>query len=212
MIGAGTFRQLAWARQQGVHRSLGMEWDDWVTQFVGGWVRMALEDRREAVQELTASEEDGGMGMSQREAADVLGVSDETVARDLGRRPTNVAPEPENLEEPGLDDATNVAPDLGRGANAPSEAEAEREVTPPDPTAAAPGQTTLEEIGASLIPDVDKAHRVLDQRLIMDLIDVRRDVERWADYLTEEHRTLLRQTAEEFAALATNRKKLEALK
>lgn len=80
MIGAGWWRQIAWASQQGVPEALGMSTRDWVEHYVGGWARLAIEDRREAVRELTST--DGG-GLSQREVADVLGVDVATVNRDL---------------------------------------------------------------------------------------------------------------------------------
>jgi len=88
MIGAGTLRQVAWAQQQGIPKALGMDLRTWIETFVGGWVRLTIEDRREVVLELTAPVEDGGMGLSQREAADVLGVTNATVSRD--RAVTNV--------------------------------------------------------------------------------------------------------------------------
>jgi predicted transcriptional regulator len=49
---------------------------DWVEERLGGYVRLSIPERQEAVAELTAE------GMTQREVADVLGVSQPTVARD----------------------------------------------------------------------------------------------------------------------------------
>lgn len=83
MIGAGWWRQIAWAKQQGIPDALGLSTREWVERYVGGWARLAIEDRREAVLELTTAEEDGGAGLSQREAAEVLGVHEATVSRDL---------------------------------------------------------------------------------------------------------------------------------
>ena len=44
--------------------------------------RLALQERREAVRQLTAPAEEGGEGLSAREVAQVLGVSKSTVADD----------------------------------------------------------------------------------------------------------------------------------
>lgn len=83
MIGAGWWRQIAWAKQQGVPDALGMSTREWVEHYVGGWARLAIEDRREAVLELVAAPDDGGLGLSQRDAAEVLGVHEATISRDL---------------------------------------------------------------------------------------------------------------------------------
>lgn len=83
MIGAGWWRQIAWAKQQGIPDALGMTTRDWVEHYVGGWARLAIEDRREAVLELVAAPDEGGLGLSQRDAAEVLGVHEATISRDL---------------------------------------------------------------------------------------------------------------------------------
>ncbi len=108
MIGAGWWRQVAWAKQQGVPDALGMDTREWVEHYVGGWARLAIEDRREAVKELTASEDDGGMAMSNRQAADVLGVGEATVRRDVASSDAPDAPEP--AQEPTTV-ASSDAPD-----------------------------------------------------------------------------------------------------
>ena len=77
-IGAGWWRQVAWADKQGIPLMLGLSTRSWVQKYVGGHLRMALEDRRAAVLELTEQ------GMSQRHIADVLGVGPTTVRRDQG--------------------------------------------------------------------------------------------------------------------------------
>jgi hypothetical protein len=93
-IGAGWYRQVAWAESQGIPRALGLTTREWVERFVGGYVKLALEDRREAVLELAAE------GRSQRQIADVLGVDHATVNRDLG---AFAPPEPEPEHEVGAD-------------------------------------------------------------------------------------------------------------
>lgn len=98
----GGWRLTLQAERLGVPEALGMTLQDW-QQRVGGYVRMSVEERREAVRELTEVE-----GLSGRKAAQVLGVDPETVRRDSV---ANAAPEPHN--EPALWDepAANAAPD-----------------------------------------------------------------------------------------------------
>lgn len=100
MIGAGWWRQVAWAQQQRIPEALGLTTREWVQQYVGGWARLAIEDRREAVRELTTSEDDGGMGLSQRQAADVLGVGLGTVQRDLTDPDGSLESIPEHEPDP----------------------------------------------------------------------------------------------------------------
>jgi hypothetical protein len=76
-IHGGGWRQIAWARRMGVPEALGLTFEDWVQEFIGGHVRLSIGDRREAVKELTAD------GLSQREVGEVLGVHQATVAEDL---------------------------------------------------------------------------------------------------------------------------------
>jgi hypothetical protein len=51
-------------------------------QRLGGYIRLSIEERREAVAELTEGE-----GLSNREAAEVLGIGEATVRRDKERAP-----------------------------------------------------------------------------------------------------------------------------
>jgi len=105
-VGEGWWRQLAWAYRQGVHTALGMSRQDWALRY-HGYLRMQVEERREAVAELTEE------GYSQREIADTLGVDDRTVGRDLTA--ANAAPEDEAQPQPDEATAANAAPaaDLG---------------------------------------------------------------------------------------------------
>lgn len=59
----------------GVPQALGMEPSDWVDS-IGGYIRMTIEDRREAVGELLAE------GRSQTQVATILGISKQTIIRD----------------------------------------------------------------------------------------------------------------------------------
>jgi N6-adenosine-specific RNA methylase IME4 len=92
LIGGGWWRQVAWAHRQGIPAALGMTTREWVTAFVGGWAKLPVGDRREAALELTS----GPDALSQRAAADVLGVDRDTVARDLAAfPPPTVSSEPD---------------------------------------------------------------------------------------------------------------------
>ena len=99
-IFGGSWRQLAWAERQGIPAALGLTTEEWVMQRLGGYVRLAVSERRDAAAELAEE------GMSQREIAEVLGVSVGTVNSDL-RPVQNRTPEsneeteaqvPESLE------------------------------------------------------------------------------------------------------------------
>lgn len=80
----------------GVPKALGLTVEDWVQKRLGGYVRMSIDERREAVKELSEQ------GMSEREIASVVGVSDTTVHRALA---SNEAIEP----HPAADFASNEA-------------------------------------------------------------------------------------------------------
>lgn len=115
----GTWRQIALAQRLGVPKALGLKTDVWVRERLGGYAKLEISERRQAVAELTAGEDEGGMGLSQRQAADVLGVEKSTVARDLGTKPGANAPrEPKSA-------VSNQHKRAKPGANAPSEPAAE---------------------------------------------------------------------------------------
>jgi hypothetical protein len=151
---SGGWRLILHARQQGIPQALGMSTPQWVESRLGGYVRMAVEERREAVKELTAPPEDGGQGLSQREAADVLGVGETTVRRDLKPEPApNGAPEavPDPEPEP------EVTSGLADAEFDWSEPEEEPETAPngaPE-AAAAPDPAVADFIDSS--PDVQRA-------------------------------------------------------
>lgn len=89
-IGSGWWRQIALGQRLGVPAALGLTTDEWVTSRLGGYIRLSIPERREAAKELTTPVDEGGQGMSQREAAAVLGVHHKTVGKDL--RPGECAP------------------------------------------------------------------------------------------------------------------------
>jgi ATP/maltotriose-dependent transcriptional regulator MalT len=73
----GAWRQIKWAHQMGIPKKLGLALDEWVKEYSGGYSKLSVSDRREAVIEMVNE------GMSQREIAGVLGVGAGTVSRDL---------------------------------------------------------------------------------------------------------------------------------
>ncbi|HEX5995994.1 MAG TPA: MT-A70 family methyltransferase [Jiangellales bacterium] len=85
---AGGWRQVALGERLGVPKALGLSTRDWVEQRLGGYVRMNIADRKEAVRELASDD------LSQREIADILGVDAATVNRDL-KPVASATPEPE---------------------------------------------------------------------------------------------------------------------
>lgn len=105
---AGGYRQVALGERLGVPRALGLSTRDWVEQRLGGYVRMSLPERREAVAELTAE------GMTQREVADVLGVSQKTVDRDLGPESYDSGPEPVHAPDDQQFESSDSEPEPGR--------------------------------------------------------------------------------------------------
>jgi N6-adenosine-specific RNA methylase IME4 len=96
----GGYRFILWADRRGIPKALGLSLPEWV-QRLGGYARLSIEERREAVGELTEGE-----GLSNRQAAAVLGVSHTTVERD--RTGTNVPPEADKEIDIVIPDGTNV--------------------------------------------------------------------------------------------------------
>lgn len=96
-VGAGWWRQRALGIRLGVHQSLGLSIEEW-SERLGGYVRMAIPERREAVAELTSD------GFSQRETAAILGVGVGTVNADLNPVQNRTEdPEPQEREQPRRD-------------------------------------------------------------------------------------------------------------
>jgi hypothetical protein len=80
-IGAGWWRQRVLAIRLGVPEALGQTVMEWA-EGLGAGVRLAIPERREAVMSLTGPPEDGGLDLTNREAAAVLGIGVGTVSRD----------------------------------------------------------------------------------------------------------------------------------
>lgn len=76
-IFGGGWRLIFHAERQGVPTALGVSTREWVEKRLGGYVRLSIPERREAVAELTDE-----AGMSNVGVAEVLGVGEATVRRD----------------------------------------------------------------------------------------------------------------------------------
>jgi transposase-like protein len=75
-IGEGWWRQIAWAFRQEIPETLGMSRQEWLDRYYQHLPQLPIEERREIVAELTEE------GMSTRQIAEVVGVSQMTVVRD----------------------------------------------------------------------------------------------------------------------------------
>lgn len=73
---AGGYRQIALGVRLEVPKALGLSTGDWVEDRLGGYVKMSIPERREAVAELVEE------NMTNVMIADVLGVGEATVRRD----------------------------------------------------------------------------------------------------------------------------------
>lgn len=107
-IMSGGWRQIALAQRLGVAQAIGMTTDAWVRERIGGYVRLGLDERREAVRELT--DPSGEFQLSQRQAAEVLGIGKDTVRRDL-MDGASAPPEADALEWDGVGDGADAPPE-----------------------------------------------------------------------------------------------------
>jgi len=103
-VAAGGFRQVALGLRLGVPQALGLSVPEWVNGRLGGYVKLSIPSRRAAAKELTAPEDKGGLGLSGRSTAVVLGVDEGTIRGDLDAE--NSAPP--RTKQPR--DAENSAP------------------------------------------------------------------------------------------------------
>jgi N6-adenosine-specific RNA methylase IME4 len=78
-IVAGSWRQIALAKRLGVPKALGLSVEDWVSKRLGGYVKMSVSERVQAVEELKAE------GHNNVAIAEVLGVDEGTVRNDKRR-------------------------------------------------------------------------------------------------------------------------------
>lgn len=130
-IVAGSWRQVAWAHKQGIPAALGLSTEEWVQDRLGGYVRLAIPERREAVRELSED------GMSQRQIASVLGVDEGTVRNDKRADNSAVANQdqenstPDAEESAPLDRAEGLLQKAAEVAELLHTIKTERRPTPP---------------------------------------------------------------------------------
>ncbi|WP_146926711.1 hypothetical protein [Cellulomonas xylanilytica] len=116
----GGWRLVLLAQRMGVPAALGMSTQEWVRS-IGGYVRVEIDERREAARELVAPVDQGGEGLSQREAAAVLGVGQATVQRDVSDPDGSPAVVPDAHAD------TRIDPDGSRLPRRPPVIDPERE-------------------------------------------------------------------------------------
>jgi hypothetical protein len=100
---AGGWRQVGLGKRLGVPAALGISVEEWVQDRLGGYVRLSIPERSEAIAELADE------GMSNRAIAEVLGVSEPTVRRT--KAASNDAPLQQDLARPTEGAASNDAPE-----------------------------------------------------------------------------------------------------
>lgn len=118
----GGWRLIRYAERQGIPQALGLSTREWVEQRLGGYVRLSVSERREAVAELTAE------GMSSPQIAEVIGVSDQTVLRDRqsSTNVENIVDAPQVEAAPLFPSSTNVEAPDDEPENEPAEEPAPR--------------------------------------------------------------------------------------
>jgi hypothetical protein len=79
----GGVRLLAISLKEGRHKELGLTPEEYARRIVPTGIKLPPAERKEEAKQLTKPEVDGGMGLSQREAAAALGVKPSTVNADL---------------------------------------------------------------------------------------------------------------------------------
>lgn len=91
----------------GIPAALGMSTKDWVNDRLGGYVRLSVGERKSASKELTDE------GFSTREAAEILGVNHNTVARDVSNDTDNNAGDATSKDGSVPNDTERAAPNVG---------------------------------------------------------------------------------------------------
>jgi N6-adenosine-specific RNA methylase IME4 len=73
----GSWRQIALAKRLGVPKALGLDTEKWVRERLGGYIKLSVDERREAAHELSSS------GHGVREVGEILGISKSQAAEDV---------------------------------------------------------------------------------------------------------------------------------
>lgn len=102
----GTWRQFAAMQRDNWPKKLGYSnFEEFAKTEFGGVLMVPRTERQEAVAELTAPIEEGGFGLSNRKAGEVLGVSEFAVRQDRKGGASNIADEADSV----VDDAISIA-------------------------------------------------------------------------------------------------------
>lgn len=104
-IGGGFTQQIFWAWKQGIPAALGLSVEVWVRDRLGGYMKLSVEQRREAVAQLTAE------GLSLRAIGAILGVDNVTVLNDQKAIESATAENSAGSQLPDTDIAENSAVD-----------------------------------------------------------------------------------------------------
>jgi hypothetical protein len=169
---AGGYRLVAHAQRLGVPKALGLSTPEWVEQRLGGYVRMSIPDRRNAVAEL--SEE----GLSTREIGDVLGVDHATAARDAVANATTKSGAKAEIESKPVANATRYpdAHDSEAGQAILKQRAVQRERTRQSFYTAAEATAKLLVEFEALIESLDGEHRDSAQSTAVQAIDTWRRI------------------------------------
>lgn len=96
LVIAGAADLADWGQDNGIATALGLSAEEWRNRKLSGRVMLSRAERREAVLYLTAPVDEGGRGLTTRQAAEVLGVGKSTVATDAhpaqSRTPNGASP------------------------------------------------------------------------------------------------------------------------
>jgi hypothetical protein len=169
---AGGYRLVAHAQRLGVPKALGLSTPEWVEQRLGGYVRMSIPDRRNAVAEL--SEE----GLSTREIGDVLGVDHATAARDAVANATTKSRAKAETESKPVANATRYpdGEDSENGVGILEHTAMQRERTRQSFYTAAEATAELLVEFEALIESLDGEHRDSAQSTAVQAIDTWRRI------------------------------------
>jgi transposase-like protein len=115
----GGYRQAAWADKHRIPQALGLSLREWVQTYLGGYVRMSLEQRREAVKELAAG-----------------GANPTAIARSLGLSPHTVKADLQDIPPQEYRERNRPADEIDTPADRPADEIAEGGTPPPEPSEA----------------------------------------------------------------------------
>jgi len=105
------WRQILLAKKMGIPQALGLELKEWISERIGGTIKLSIEDRLEAIKEIKAEYPK----MSQREIGTVLGVHKSLIGKDLKRANDQISPAsddegPEKVENSTYEDELEENP------------------------------------------------------------------------------------------------------